>query len=220
MKKIKVLTVALCSSLLWCGSIAAGAFEQGALSAKPVSYRLSYVQVLDPTHHMGEVKINAFLRSLTEDYYGQAQKTIKAVEGELVGPARWEFLIKNTETSIDDQYRTIEVTTYQYTGGAHGTSHLTAYLFDRNTGIPVDIGAYTHYESLDKERLIAQLEATAAKRQLPLFPDGIRELLLKPGYVPTLTIRQGMPMIVFNQYEVAPYSSGIIVLPLLPIKDQ
>ncbi|HEY2875863.1 MAG TPA: DUF3298 domain-containing protein [Reyranella sp.] len=108
---------------------------------------------------------------------------------------------------------------YSFTGGAHGSSGLLATLVDLRTGrsvMPADIFQPT----AEWERTLANIARDDLKRQFverPGFPEALEpakfDKLMKD---PQRYLFKAFALeLIFNQYEVAPYASGMyrVVIP-------
>ncbi|MBS0527119.1 MAG: DUF3298 domain-containing protein [Proteobacteria bacterium] len=113
----------------------------------------------------------------------------------------------------------VAVSFYIFTGGAHGSSGVSATLVDLRTGrsaTPADVFQPT----APWERTLADIARDDLRRQFverPGFPDALEparfDKLMKD---PQRYLFKAFALeLIFNQYEVAPYSSGIyrVVIP-------
>ncbi len=104
----------------------------------------------------------------------------------------------------DLQFLSLGQTVYQYTGGAHGMSFLTAFTIQLPAGRVCKLAdlfvAGTNY----RDRLTAIVRREGASRGLPLWDfQGVKE---DAGFYLT---DDGL-VLFFQPYEIAPYSEGIV----------
>lgn len=104
----------------------------------------------------------------------------------------------------DSQFLSLGQTAYQYTGGAHGMSFLTAFTIQLPAGRLCKLAdlfvAGTNY----RDRLTAIVRREGASRGLPLWD--FRGVTEASGFYLT---DDGL-VLFFQPYEIAPYSEGIV----------
>lgn len=97
-----------------------------------------------------------------------------------------------------------ELNMYSYSGGAHGTTVVKGYNYDLKNGEQYSFSKMFSYDNTEINQAILQ---QTQQQQIPLFEDfqGIIE------YPQNFYLDQdARPVILFQQYEIAPYSSGVI----------
>jgi len=104
----------------------------------------------------------------------------------------------------DLQFVSLAQKIYQYTGGAHGISWLTASTINLQTGRTYKLSDLFAEGADYSERLGEVVRREGAKRKLPLW--GFKEV--RPDSAFYLT-DEGV-MLFFQPYEIAPYSEGIV----------
>ena len=118
--------------------------------------------------------------------------------------AKTEYKVHYNKNNI----LSISVTYYSYTGGAHGSTVI------KTTNINVDTGKILfikdffepgeNYEEIVLQEIHRQMEEDKDK----YYPDAIEKLNSIPAKQP-FYIEEGYIVIYFDQYEIAPYASGI-----------
>ena len=104
----------------------------------------------------------------------------------------------------DSQFLSLGQTVYQYTGGAHGMSFLTAFTIQLPTGHLCKLADLFVVGTNYRDRLTAIVRREGASRGLPLWDfRGVKE---DSGFYLT---DDGL-VLFFQPYEIAPYSEGIV----------
>lgn len=97
-----------------------------------------------------------------------------------------------------------ELLTYVYSGGAHGMTQVTGWNYDLKTG---EKGSFARWFDYRPSEINRSVFAHAHANQVFLFGDfkGVT------AYPQNFYLNEnGKPVVVFQQYEIAPYSSGVI----------
>jgi hypothetical protein len=114
----------------------------------------------------------------------------------------------------DDDYLSIYLTYYEYTGGAHGSHYDLVYNFDMATGERIELKdlfkADADYVALLNKEIQAQIEAIAKSN------EEIRGEAFNP-YTGFQSISDNQQfyitddsiVVIFGLYEIAPYAAGI-----------
>lgn len=109
---------------------------------------------------------------------------------------------------------------YQYTGGAHGGTFITCRNYRLKDGSLVTLDNY--FKPGYEERLIPVLDSLLLKEAGCTSREELDEFGYfsnEPMFVPdNFEIRQDTIAFIFNQYDIAPYSTGITTL-MVPEKD-
>lgn len=131
-------------------------------------------------------KAQAFLESCKADQY--CQEAIFRFKTHYISKDRLSF----------------ETLTYVYSGGAHGITQVEGWNYDLKTG---EKGALTRWFDYRPSDINRSVFAHAHAQNVFLFGDfkGIT------AYPQNFYLNaQGKPVVLFQQYEIAPYSSGVI----------
>lgn len=109
---------------------------------------------------------------------------------------------------LSDRYLSFEIISYVYSGGAHGMTTIKGFTYDLSTGAPC---SFTKLFDFRPSEINTAVWEYCKKNQIPLYDHftGI-ETYPTQFYLETDT----KAVIIFQQYEIAPYSSGIIRIPL------
>jgi uncharacterized protein len=107
----------------------------------------------------------------------------------------------------------VEVTSYIFTGGAHGSTNVSATLVDLRGGNSVE-PAEVFKEGAPWERAVIDMARADLKKQFverPGFDDALQpdkfDKMLKES--DRYLFKAGALELIFNQYEVGPYAAGI-----------
>lgn len=168
-------------------------------------FDIEYPRICGMNDVEAQDKINAVLKSRVDDFIAQVTQ---AAENGRDYPLAAKFKAKmGFETFRQDaDVISLALSTYQFTGGAHGSSTLEGYTFRLATGQRLK---YTDLFSLDgenRQKLNDRIVAQIRERQIPIFEPygGVAD---EPGF---FLKSANKLVIVFQQYEIAPYSSGIL----------
>ena len=121
----------------------------------------------------------------------------------------YELLVDYTIHTVNEKVLSLTTLNYQYTGGAHGMSIKVPYNFDLTTGKEITLKDLfkegTAYKNIIKEEIQKQIKSEPEK----FFPDEV-ELFSGIKDDQNFFIENDQLFIYFGQYDIAPYSSGII----------
>lgn len=152
--------------------------------------------------------LNAKLRQVVLTAYEQFEQTALETRADSKMPEH----LKNALTfranyevfRNDQQFVSVGQLVYQFTGGAHGMSSLTATTFRISSGRAISLADLFLPGSNYRERLEGTVRRVGTARGLPLWGfNGVKE---NANYYLT---DQGL-VLFFQPYEIAPYSEGIV----------
>lgn len=133
---------------------------------------------------------------------------------------KYELLVDYEVHTANEELISVSTLNYQYTGGAHGLSVKIPYNFDLATGKEIALS------DLFKEgKNYGKILNEEIQKQIKANPDNFYEDEIEhfSGIIEdqTFNIKDGKLFIYFGQYEIAPYSSGIIEfeIPTSVLKD-
>lgn len=118
--------------------------------------------------------------------------------------------------AVSKRYVSAVILVWQYTGGAHGSSSLTSFVYDRDSDSPISSPADLGLDCEDLSRICrAELE-----KSIPVYSDDAeyrsrRTEWIRAGTEPaeqnfrTFTYDGKTLAVYFGEYQVAPYSEGI-----------
>ncbi len=160
--------------------------------------------------------LNAKLRQVVLTAYEQFEQTALETRADSKMPEH----LKNALTfranyevfRNDQQFVSVGQLVYQFTGGAHGMSSLTATTFRISSGRAISLADLFLPGSNYRERLEGTVRRVGTARGLPLWGfNGVKE---NANYYLT---DQGL-VLFFQPYEIAPYSEGIVKI-MVPYQE-
>lgn len=121
-----------------------------------------------------------------------------------------EAVVRYDVQHLSPELISFTVTRYTYTGGAHGASFREGYTYDLNTGVRYDFSDIYEYDSSARADINNQIIAQIKERDIPTFGpfSGVSD---KPFFY---IGKNGQPTLFFQQYEIGPYSVGILEFPV------
>lgn len=117
-----------------------------------------------------------------------------------------EAIVKYKVHHLSPEMISFTVTRYTYTGGAHGASFREGYTYDLNSGERYEFSDLFEFDSSARANINEQITEQIKERGIPIFEpfQGIND---RPFFY---IADNGQPIIFFQQYEVGPYSVGIL----------
>ena len=150
-------------------------------------------------------KINAILQKRAEEFRRSMNQAVESGKGL---PTFKHFTAKMEYTvrlQIEDKI-SLTLMSYTFTGGAHGSSSLEGYTFDLVNGKLLQYSDLFKLDPASRKFLNDEIAKQIMQRNIPIF-NPFRGIGDNPGYY----LKEGKKVvIVFQQYEIAPYSSGIL----------
>ena len=168
-------------------------------------FDVEYPRVCGMSDVEAQGKINDVLKMRVEQFIAQVNQ---AAEDGRKYPlaskfsAKMDFQIHRQDADL----LSITLRTYQFTGGAHGSSSLEGYTFKLATGQILKYSELFNFDFASRQSLNEKIAVQIRERQIPIFEPfgGVSD---NPGFY----LKDGRKaVIVFQQYEIAPYSSGIL----------
>ncbi len=119
-----------------------------------------------------------------------------------------EFLDKDSVGFIDNNILQIDTISYSYTGGAHGNSVKTMQLYDISSGDKIPSGIEDVFNITDdnKAKFLSFLSEYLEPKKDQLFNESL-PLTVMPN---SFFLSSNGVIFIWNTYEIAPYSSGMI----------
>ncbi len=119
--------------------------------------------------------------------------------------------MKYNVQSLSQEIVSFTLTKYTYTGGAHGASLREDYTYDLATGTRYEFSDLFAFDHAARADINAQIAAQIKDRDIPTFGpfQGVSD---RPCFY---IAGNGQPVIFFQQYEVGPYSVGILEFPVM-----
>jgi len=122
---------------------------------------------------------------------------------------KYELLIDYEVHTLNNELISATTLTYQYTGGAHGLSVKTPYNFDLTTGKEINLSDLFEEKNTYKKLINQEIQKQIKEDPDKFFPDEV-EVFSGISENQPFYINDGKLIIYFGQYDIAPYSSGII----------
>lgn len=115
----------------------------------------------------------------------------------------------------DENLLSITMSGYEFFGGAHGMSYMTGYTFNLETGEVIPYNDRFKWDDQAREFAYRNIMKQVEERKIFLFKEGTQTTLHKrindPDYIPNYYLAEkDKPVILFQQYEIAPYAAGIL----------
>lgn len=103
--------------------------------------------------------------------------------------------------------------TYNYTGGAHGTTIRKSDIYNLNTGREIPLSAYFNDKTTYRKKILDIILEQATKRQQEnpgIFFDEYQSLIKKYFNEESYYLTPDGIVIYYGQYDIAPYVTGIV----------
>lgn len=148
------------------------------------------------------------LQAMRTDYL----EFISNNDGEHHGPS-WSLDIDYGRTFSNERLWTIDLTTYSFTGGAHGSFSHQALVFDRERGEPIPPAELFRADS-DWLGRLSELSFARLSRREPFAAEPDDDWLRNgtapeaDNYQVLLPLADGL-LVIFGQYQIGPYAIGI-----------
>ncbi|WP_051620525.1 PdaC/SigV domain-containing protein [Paenibacillus sp. UNC451MF] len=114
-----------------------------------------------------------------------------------------KYELKSDGGSSNNNRLSIQMTTYTFTGGAHGMTRIDNYnVLNNEQAEKIELSSL--FGDQYKELINKQIQAEIAKTPEKYFQDGFKGISDTQSFY----IEKSDAVIVFGQYEIAPYSSG------------
>lgn len=168
-------------------------------------FAIEYPRICAMSDATVQERINAVLQGRVNEFINQAAQ---AAEENRNYPGGGKFTAK-MEYQVhrqDVELLSLTLRTYRYTGGAHGSASLEGYTFSLKTGQLLKYADLFPLDDMARQQLNQRIEAQIRTRQIPIF-EPFRGVGDDPGYY---LKSDDHTVLVFQQYEIAPYSSGIL----------
>lgn len=147
--------------------------------------------------------------SIKEDLTEMAENDFESFKKDNINFHKYELLIDYEIHTINNELISATSLNYQYTGGAHGMSVKVPYNFDLATGKRLSLNDLFKEGSNYTEVINKEVQKQIQENPDIFFPDEV-ELFSGIADDQSFYIKDGKLFIYFGQYDIAPYSSGII----------
>ena len=126
----------------------------------------------------------------------------------------YQLVSKYTVTFNEECHLSLYTDTYEFTGGAHGTTLRTSDTFDLRTGQRLPLSSFFKRGVNYKKMLIDEIKKIAEynmSKNPGIYFDNYKELIEKNFNEESYFISPQGINIYYQQYDIAPYSTGIVV---------
>lgn len=168
-----------------------------------------------------EKRINNQIRMAVGEYfkyaanilYAQAVNTYKdSLENDFPFH-NYEAYMRYTITYNDNCFLSLYADIYEFTGGAHGNTIRTSNTWNLCNGENIELSyffdPYTDYVHLITQEIIAQAEENL--RENPgIYFDNYKDLIIENFNPNSFYLSPNGITIYYQQYDIAPYSTGIV----------
>lgn len=195
MKYLSLFVAAIVSGLLLLPSegVAASSIKVKEQQFQEDKIDVQYPQFDGIADSYVQNKINMDIKVAVDKFVAECKKNERSVE------AKSKYQVHY----LGEDAISFELLTYTYTGGAHGMTYVAGYTYDLKTG---DKYTLTQLFDFKPSEISAAVAKHAKENSVPLYEkfNGIRE------YPHNFYLMdKNTPVLLFQQYEVAPYSSGV-----------
>lgn len=159
--------------------------------------------------------MNAMMENLVETYIADARRSVEEASQYSTHSFRPVAQLNYKVWHNDEDLLSITLSLYQYLGGAHGMSALTGYTFNLETGAVIPYTERFSWDAASREKAYDTIMKQVEERKIYLFKKNNQsdlEVKFKnPSYIPNYyLVAKDKPIIIFQQYEIAPYAAGIL----------
>lgn len=157
-------------------------------------------------------EVNSYLRH-TDYLYGLAVNSYNQSQDNDYPFHMYEAYMEYTITYNDNCFLSTYVDKYEFTGGAHGSTVRSSNTWELNRGTEIPLYAYfkpgTDYRQILTDEIIKQANSNLAKNPGIYFED-YRDLIISNFDENSYYLTQDGIVIYYQQYYIAPYSTGIV----------
>lgn len=157
--------------------------------------------------------VNNYLRYVSTTLYNQAINTyMDSLENNFPFHS-YEAYMEYTITYNDNCFLSLYTDIYEYTGGAHGNTIRTSNTWELCTGENIYLyyffKPYTDYHHIITQEIIAQAEENLEKNP-GIYFDDYKDLIITNFNPNSFYMSHNGITIYYQQYDIAPYSTGIV----------
>lgn len=160
------------------------------------------------------IEVNEFYNYVVNQLYNQAvQSYIYATENNFPFHG-FQAIMEYTITYNDNCFLSYYNDKYEYTGGAHGMTIRSSNTFDLRTGTKIPLYCYfkkgTDYKGLLTKEIIKQVN-NQLQENPGIYFNNYAELIVTNFSEDNYFLTPEGLSIYFQHYDIAPYSTGIVV---------
>ena len=159
------------------------------------------------------MQVNEYIEYASITLYNQAINTYADSLKNNFPIHSFEAYMVYTITYNDNCFLSLYTDKYEYTGGAHGNTTRTSNTWELCTGQNIYLYCffkpYTDYIHMLKREIIAQAEENLKENPFIYFDD-YKDLIIKNFNPHSFYMSPDGITIYYQQYDIAPYSAGIV----------
>ncbi len=175
-------------------------------------YNNPYAQLQINNHIMSE--LGDFLKYASNNLYNEAVKQYQQAQENNYPFHSFEAIMEYVITYNDNCFLSYYNTKYEYTGGAHGITVMHSDTFSLQNGANIPLSCFFRKGVDYKEILIEQIIKQAddnVKNNPGIYFDNYAELIVKNFNENNYFLSLKGLSIYYQQYDIAPYSTGIVI---------
>lgn len=160
-----------------------------------------------------KMQIDEYIRYVTDTLYKQAVNTyMDSLKNDFPFHG-YEAYMEYTITYNDNCFLSLYTDKYEFTGGAHGNTVRTSNTWELCTGENIYLyyffKPYTNYRFMLLQEIIEQAERNLTENPGIYFED-YKNLIIKNFNPDSFYMSPSGITIYYQQYDIAPYSTGIV----------
>lgn len=194
---------------LLCGLLTAVSLSACAMPTTTTTWSQSEVKI------SGQPVASASINKALAHYASEARQNGEKIQAEAksMQERSWSYEHNYTQkaTYCGDQYISFLTEEYTYEGGPHGYTETRGLVFATKTGEKVTLEQYLGRSRAELQILLGDVVRNDLDaRNVAYFEDELPAALATDAPYNYYLDQAGNAMLLFNQYEIAPYSSGLI----------
>ncbi|MCI6839904.1 MAG: DUF3298 and DUF4163 domain-containing protein [Prevotella sp.] len=156
--------------------------------------------------------VRAFVKAYIDNYRSEA--TMMLAEGASAAACSYQLILSTGLVSCSDSVATYTAERYDFMGGAHGQTTFTAFGYDPRSMRTLTLADVAG--SIDRQLTIGRITEGVARHFGKKDIAALRDIGVfsgvEPYIPPTVVYGRDSARFVFNQYDIAPYAAGRIVV--------
>ena len=158
-------------------------------------------------------QVAAFTKAVSTSLYRQAVSDYKNRQQNDFPFNAFEAVLNYTVTYNQNCYLSMYRDQYEFMGGAHGTTNRSSDTFSLRTGATLPLSSYFQPYQNYRRILLTQIlrQADENMRQNPIYFDNYPILIMQNFNEESYYLTPDGIALYFQEYEIAPYSTGIVV---------
>ncbi len=159
------------------------------------------------------MQVDEYIEYATNTLYNQAISTYEDSLKNNYPFHDYEAYMEYTITYNDNCFLSLYINEYEFTGGAHGNTIRTSNTWELCTGEDIYLHyffkSYTDYTYMITQEIIAQAEENLRENPQIYF-DNYKDLIIGNFNSSSFYMSPNGITIYYQQYDIAPYSTGIV----------